>query len=67
MPSATYALRVGLQVIGVQRGDEVLCAAIDWPSGFAAITRVGQQRQSQYGDRSYRRLAALGEISWRGR
>jgi hypothetical protein len=41
MPSATYALRVGLQVIGVQRGDEVLCAAIDWPSGFAAITSLG--------------------------
>ncbi len=41
MPSATYALRVGLQVIGVQPGDEVLCGAIDWPSGFAAITSLG--------------------------
>jgi DegT/DnrJ/EryC1/StrS aminotransferase family len=41
MPSATYALRVGLQVIGVQPGDEVLCGAIDWPSGLAAIASLG--------------------------
>jgi DegT/DnrJ/EryC1/StrS aminotransferase family len=41
MPSATYALRVGLQVIGVQPGDEVLCGSIDWPSGFAAIGSLG--------------------------
>jgi hypothetical protein len=41
MPSATYALRVGLQVMGVRPGDEVLCGAIDWPSGFAAITSLG--------------------------
>jgi hypothetical protein len=41
MPSATYALRVGLQVIGVRPGDEVLCGSIDWPSGFAAITSLG--------------------------
>ena len=41
VPSATYALRVGLQVLGMRPGDEVLCAAIDWPSGFAAITSLG--------------------------
>jgi dTDP-4-amino-4,6-dideoxygalactose transaminase len=41
LPSATYALRVGLQVTGVQPGDEVLCAAVDWPSGMAAITSLG--------------------------
>lgn len=41
LPSATYALRVGLQVIGVQPGDEVLCGLIDWPSGFAAIASLG--------------------------
>ena len=41
MPSATYALRVGLQVMGVEPGDEVLCGAIDWPSGYAAIASLG--------------------------
>jgi len=41
LPSATYALRVGLQVLGVRPGDEVLCAAIDWPSGLAAIASLG--------------------------
>lgn len=41
MLSATYALRVGLQVMGIQPGDEVLCGAIDWPSGFAAIASLG--------------------------
>lgn len=41
LPSATYALRVGLQVMGVQPGDEVLCGAIDWPAGFAAIVSLG--------------------------
>lgn len=41
LPSATYALRVGLQVLGVQPGDEVLCPAIDWPSGFAAAVSLG--------------------------
>ena len=41
LPSATYALRAGLQVLGVRAGDEVLCAAIDWPAGFAAATSLG--------------------------
>jgi dTDP-4-amino-4,6-dideoxygalactose transaminase len=41
LPSATYALRVGLQVLGVTAGDEVICAAIDWPSGLAAIASLG--------------------------
>ena len=41
LPSATYALRVGLQALGVRPGDEVLCAAIDWPSGFAATVSLG--------------------------
>lgn len=41
LPSATYAMRVGLQVLGVRPGHEVLCAAIDWNSGFAAITSLG--------------------------
>jgi hypothetical protein len=41
LPSATYALRVGLQVMGVRPGDEVLCAAIDWPAGFAAVVSLG--------------------------
>lgn len=41
LPSASYALRVGLQVLGVTVGDEVLCAAIDWPSGLAAIASLG--------------------------
>jgi DegT/DnrJ/EryC1/StrS aminotransferase family len=41
LPSATYALRTGLQVLGVRAGDEVLCAAIDWPAGFAAAASLG--------------------------
>jgi len=41
LPSATYALRVGLQVVGVRPGNEVLCGSIDWPSGFAAIASLG--------------------------
>jgi len=41
LPSATYALRVGLQVAGVQPGDEVLCAGIDWPASLAAIRSLG--------------------------
>jgi hypothetical protein len=41
LPSGSYALRIGLQVIGVRAGDEVLCAGIDWPSGFAAVTSLG--------------------------
>jgi hypothetical protein len=41
LPSATYALRVALQVLGVEPGDEVLCGAVDWPSGTAAITSLG--------------------------
>ena len=41
LPSATYAVRAGLQVLGVRAGDEVLCAAIDWPAGFAAAISLG--------------------------
>jgi hypothetical protein len=41
LPSATYALRVALQVVGVTPGDEVICGAIDWPSGYAAILSLG--------------------------
>jgi dTDP-4-amino-4,6-dideoxygalactose transaminase len=41
LPSATYALRVGLQLMGVRAGDEVLCAAIDWPAGYAAVLSLG--------------------------
>lgn len=41
LPSATFALRVGLQAAGVLPGDEVICSAIDWPSGFAAILSLG--------------------------
>jgi hypothetical protein len=41
LPSGSYALRIGLLVIGVRAGDEVLCAGIDWPSGFAAVTSLG--------------------------
>jgi dTDP-4-amino-4,6-dideoxygalactose transaminase len=41
LPSATYALRAGLQVLGVRAGDEVLCAAIDWPAGSAAAASLG--------------------------
>jgi len=41
LPSATYALRAGLQALGVRTGDEVICAIIDWPAAFAAITSLG--------------------------
>jgi hypothetical protein len=41
LPSATYALRVALQVVGVAQGDEVICGAVDWPSGYAAILSLG--------------------------
>jgi dTDP-4-amino-4,6-dideoxygalactose transaminase len=41
VPSATYALRVGLQALGVRAGDEVICPIIDWPAAFAAITSLG--------------------------
>jgi dTDP-4-amino-4,6-dideoxygalactose transaminase len=41
LPSATYALRTGLQALGVHAGDEVICPVIDWPAGFAAITSLG--------------------------
>jgi dTDP-4-amino-4,6-dideoxygalactose transaminase len=41
LPSATYALRAGLQALGVRVGDEVISPIIDWPAGFAAITSLG--------------------------
>lgn len=41
LPSATYALRVGLQALGVCAGDEVICPIIDWPASYAAITSLG--------------------------
>ena len=41
LPSATYALRVALQVLEVGPGDEVLCAAVDWPAGLAAVVSLG--------------------------
>jgi len=41
LPSATYALRAGLQALGVHVGDEVICPVIDWPAAFAAITSLG--------------------------
>jgi dTDP-4-amino-4,6-dideoxygalactose transaminase len=40
LPSATYALRAGLQALGVHAGDEVICPVIDWPAAFAAITSL---------------------------
>jgi dTDP-4-amino-4,6-dideoxygalactose transaminase len=41
LPAGTYALRVGLQVLEVRRGDEVICGAVDWTAGLAAIRSLG--------------------------
>jgi len=41
LPSASYALRIALQAAGVVPGDEVICGAIDWPSGYAAVASLG--------------------------
>ena len=41
LPAATYAVRIGLQALGVQPGDEVICAAVDWPAGSAAAASLG--------------------------
>jgi hypothetical protein len=41
LPSATYGLRVALQMLGVRPGDEVLLPAIDWPSSRAAVLSLG--------------------------
>jgi dTDP-4-amino-4,6-dideoxygalactose transaminase len=41
LPSASYALRVALQVASVVPGDEVICGAIDWPAGYAAVRSLG--------------------------
>jgi dTDP-4-amino-4,6-dideoxygalactose transaminase len=40
LPSASYALRIALQVVGVAPGDEVICGAVDWPSAYAAIVSL---------------------------
>src|ERR1700739_2010639 len=40
LPSATYALRVSLQVLGVGAGDEVICAAVDWQAGADAAASL---------------------------
>lgn len=41
LPSATSALRAGLQALGVREGDEVICPIIDWPAAYAAIASLG--------------------------
>lgn len=41
LPSASYALRIALQVASVVPGDEVICGAIDWPAGYAAVRSLG--------------------------
>lgn len=41
LPSATYALRVALQAVGVGPADEVLCSVLDWPSSLAAAASLG--------------------------
>ena len=41
LPSASYAVRIGLMVLGVEPGSEVICPVIDWSAGFAAIASLG--------------------------
>ena len=41
LPSATYALRIGLQALEVGADDEVICPVIDWPAALAAIISLG--------------------------
>ena len=41
LPSATYALRIALQTVGVRDGDEVLLPAVDWPASRAAVVSLG--------------------------
>jgi hypothetical protein len=41
LPSATYGLRIALQVLGVRAGDEVLVPAVDWPASRAAVVSLG--------------------------
>jgi hypothetical protein len=41
LPSATYALRVALRVLGVRAGDEVLIPQYDWTSSLAVVLGLG--------------------------
>lgn len=41
LPSATYGLRLALEVLGVGPGDEVVVPVLDWPATFAAVTSLG--------------------------
>jgi dTDP-4-amino-4,6-dideoxygalactose transaminase len=41
LPSATFALRLALQTLGVGPGDEVIVPVVDWPSSYDAVTSLG--------------------------
>jgi dTDP-4-amino-4,6-dideoxygalactose transaminase len=41
MPAGTSALRVALQVVGVEAGDEVVCPAYDWPAAVGVVRSLG--------------------------
>jgi len=65
LPSAGYALRVALQAVGVTRGDEVICGAVDWPSGYAAIASLGAIPVPVAADRRTLTLAATAAAAAR--
>ena len=41
LPSATYALRLALEALGVGPGDEVVLPVLDWPASYAAVLSLG--------------------------
>jgi hypothetical protein len=41
LPSATYGLRLALEVLGIGPGDEVVVPVLDWTATYAAVTSLG--------------------------
>lgn len=41
LPSGTTALHTALTTVGVRPGDQVICAAYDWPTASSVVTAAG--------------------------